>query len=117
MNKYVSINVLVKLMHDETQRVFQGTTHKHTWMFYHNALSLMSSKECQQYMDETGMVKQWIMPKQGLNRDCRYEGKVVGDCPEINALDANLNKICIAVSKGGAMHMTILEKQCALKGI
>ena len=57
MKKYVSINVLVKHMHDETQRVFQGTTHEDTWMFYHDALSLMTSKECQQYMVETGMMR------------------------------------------------------------
>eukprot|EP00957_Ditylum_brightwellii_P001913 146984-Ditylum_brightwellii.AAC.1 len=52
----------------------------------------MTSKECQQYMVETGMMMQWIMPHQGLNRSCKYEGKLVGECPEINAMDANLNK-------------------------
>eukprot|EP00957_Ditylum_brightwellii_P156698 11927018-Ditylum_brightwellii.AAC.1 len=32
------------------------------------------------------------MPQQGLNRGCKYEGKLVGYCPEMKALDANLNK-------------------------
>eukprot|EP00957_Ditylum_brightwellii_P212155 15367026-Ditylum_brightwellii.AAC.1 len=32
------------------------------------------------------------MPQQGLNRGCKYEGKLVGERPEINAMDANLNK-------------------------
>eukprot|EP00957_Ditylum_brightwellii_P162502 12373724-Ditylum_brightwellii.AAC.1 len=52
----------------------------------------MSSKEFQQYMVETGMMRQSIMPQQGLNRGCKYEGKLVGDCPEMNAMDASLNK-------------------------
>eukprot|EP00957_Ditylum_brightwellii_P129790 9900213-Ditylum_brightwellii.AAC.1 len=52
----------------------------------------MSSKECQQYMVETGMMRRCIMPQHGLNRGCRYEGKLIGDCPEMNAMDANLNK-------------------------
>eukprot|EP00957_Ditylum_brightwellii_P075358 5726692-Ditylum_brightwellii.AAC.1 len=32
------------------------------------------------------------MPQQGLNRSCKYEGKLLGDCPEMNAMDENLNK-------------------------
>eukprot|EP00957_Ditylum_brightwellii_P095359 7264106-Ditylum_brightwellii.AAC.1 len=43
-------------------------------------------------MVETGMMRQWIMPRQGLNRGCRHEGKLVGGCPEMNAMDATLNK-------------------------
>eukprot|EP00957_Ditylum_brightwellii_P151257 11517663-Ditylum_brightwellii.AAC.1 len=60
-------------MHDETRRVFQGTTHKDTWVFYHDELSVMTSKECWQYMVEMGMMRLWIMPRQGLNRSCNYE--------------------------------------------
>eukprot|EP00957_Ditylum_brightwellii_P152383 11600958-Ditylum_brightwellii.AAC.1 len=32
------------------------------------------------------------MPQQGLNRGCKYEGKMVGTCPEMDAMDVNLNK-------------------------
>eukprot|EP00957_Ditylum_brightwellii_P197637 15057005-Ditylum_brightwellii.AAC.1 len=43
-------------------------------------------------MVETGMMRQWIMPQQDINRGCRYEGKLVGGCPEMNAMDIYLNK-------------------------
>eukprot|EP00957_Ditylum_brightwellii_P079073 6013905-Ditylum_brightwellii.AAC.1 len=36
--------------------------------------------------------QQWIMPEEGLNKKEKYEGKLIGDYPEMNALNANLNK-------------------------
>eukprot|EP00957_Ditylum_brightwellii_P180917 13783617-Ditylum_brightwellii.AAC.1 len=59
---------------------------------YHDALSLMSSKECRQHMMEADIMKRWIMPENSLNRGLNYENQLVGDCPEMSALDANLNK-------------------------
>ena len=32
------------------------------------------------------------MSEEGLNRKEKYEGKIIRDCLEMNALDANLNK-------------------------
>eukprot|EP00957_Ditylum_brightwellii_P041326 3128646-Ditylum_brightwellii.AAC.1 len=32
------------------------------------------------------------MPEEDLNRGLTCEGKLVGDCPNVSALDANLNK-------------------------
>eukprot|EP00957_Ditylum_brightwellii_P070423 5350908-Ditylum_brightwellii.AAC.1 len=37
-------------------------------------------------------MKCWTIPEQGLNRSLNYENKLVGDCPEMNALDSDLNK-------------------------
>eukprot|EP00957_Ditylum_brightwellii_P173144 13181335-Ditylum_brightwellii.AAC.1 len=34
----------------------------------------------------------WILPEEGLNKGLNYEGKLVVDCPEMNALDVNPNK-------------------------
>ena len=68
MKKYVSINQLVQHMYDKTGKVFKGTTHERTWKFYHNALSLMSAKECCLHMEQTGILKRWILPEEGLNK-------------------------------------------------
>ena len=79
-------------MHDEMEKVFKGTTHECTWKFYRDALSLMSAEECHLHMEQTGILKRWILPEEGLNKKKKYEGRLIGDCPEMNALDANLNK-------------------------
>eukprot|EP00957_Ditylum_brightwellii_P171052 13021590-Ditylum_brightwellii.AAC.1 len=77
MKKYVHINVLVQHMHDETEKAFKETTHELTWNFYHDAFSLMSSKECHQHMTEVDIMKKWILPENGLNRGLNYENKLV----------------------------------------
>eukprot|EP00957_Ditylum_brightwellii_P035751 2710460-Ditylum_brightwellii.AAC.1 len=52
----------------------------------------MSAKECRLHMEQTGILKRCILPKEGLNKKEKYEGRLVGDCPEMNSLDANLDK-------------------------
>eukprot|EP00957_Ditylum_brightwellii_P145921 11112289-Ditylum_brightwellii.AAC.1 len=52
----------------------------------------MSSKECQLHMEQTGILKRWILPEECPNRKEKYEGRLIGDCPEMNASNANLNK-------------------------
>eukprot|EP00957_Ditylum_brightwellii_P120025 9159677-Ditylum_brightwellii.AAC.1 len=64
----------------------------------------MSTKECCIHMEQTGILNRWVLPDKGLNRLEKYEGRLIGDCPEMNALDANLNKdihdgVCRHVSK------------------
>ena len=54
LSKYVSINEMVKHMHDETEKAFKGTTHESDWMFYHDALSLMTCKETHAWMEREG---------------------------------------------------------------
>eukprot|EP00957_Ditylum_brightwellii_P086250 6563545-Ditylum_brightwellii.AAC.1 len=55
-------------------------------------------------MEQTGILKRWILPEEGLSKKEKYEDRLIGSCPEINALDANLNKdihdgVCRHVSK------------------
>eukprot|EP00957_Ditylum_brightwellii_P037669 2848673-Ditylum_brightwellii.AAC.1 len=106
MKKYVSINQLVQHIHNKTEKVFKGTMNERTWKCYHDALSLMSEKECCLHMEQTGNLKRWILPEEGLNKKEKYKGRLIGDCPKVNALDANLNKdsqdgICRYISKTG----------------
>mmetsp|Transcript_28139 Transcript_28139/g.41539 ORF Transcript_28139/g.41539 Transcript_28139/m.41539 type:complete len:152 (-) Transcript_28139:13-468(-) len=61
-------------------------------------------------MTEAGIIKRLIMPENGLNRGLNYENKLVGDCPEMNALDANLNKdIHDAVCRHVSMTRRLLD--------
>eukprot|EP00957_Ditylum_brightwellii_P085313 6488966-Ditylum_brightwellii.AAC.1 len=41
-------------------------------------------------MEQTGILKRWILPEESLNKKEKYEGRLIGKCPEMNALDANL---------------------------
>eukprot|EP00957_Ditylum_brightwellii_P067989 5162155-Ditylum_brightwellii.AAC.1 len=64
----------------------------------------MSAKESCLYTGKTGILKRWIVPEEGLNKKEKYEGKIICNCPEMNALDANLNKdihdgVCHHISK------------------
>ena len=45
MKKYVSIRSLVTHIYEETKSAFVGTVHENDFYFYHDALSLMSSKK------------------------------------------------------------------------
>eukprot|EP00957_Ditylum_brightwellii_P023419 1767824-Ditylum_brightwellii.AAC.1 len=64
----------------------------------------MSVKECCLHMEQAGILKRWILPEEGLNRKEQYKGRLIRDCPEMNALDANRNKdihdgVCHHISK------------------
>eukprot|EP00957_Ditylum_brightwellii_P194119 14783401-Ditylum_brightwellii.AAC.1 len=43
-------------------------------------------------MREKGILKHWILRKQGLNNNIgRYRGRPIGNAPAFNDLDSNLN--------------------------
>eukprot|EP00957_Ditylum_brightwellii_P194576 14820725-Ditylum_brightwellii.AAC.2 len=93
---------------ERLREVIRGTTHNYTWTFCHDALSLMSAKESCLHMGKTGILKRWIMPEEGLNKKEKYDGKLIGNCPEMNALDANLNK---DIQDGVRCHISKTCKQ------
>ena len=96
MSPYVCISRLVEHMVEATKEVFVGTTYEDNFVFYHDALSLMTSKETKAWMSQKGYLKYWILPEQGLFHDdpdlVRYRDRPPGNCPELNALDQSLNK-------------------------
>jgi hypothetical protein len=52
MGPYVSIKSLVENIISECESMMKGTKHEHDWVFYHDALSLMTAKETVSWMDE-----------------------------------------------------------------
>lgn len=80
----------------ETRRVFKGTTHEDTCMFYHDALSQMTATSCREWMKKKGYDKMWITPELGLFEEDPslnpYRGRPVGNCPELSCLDSSLNR-------------------------
>jgi len=71
---------------------------KKTFIFYHDALSLMTSKESITYMKTKGIYQHWLLPEAGLfskEHDPslkRYQGRPVGNSPELMPLDSCLNR-------------------------
>jgi hypothetical protein len=52
LSPFVCISEVVEHIGMETTRIYQGTRHEDNWMFYHDALSLMSAKETIRWMQE-----------------------------------------------------------------
>ena len=72
------------------------TTHENDWMLYHDALSLMTARECRDYIKKKGYESHWILPEQDLFYDDptlkAYRNRPVGNSPELCSLDSCLNK-------------------------
>jgi hypothetical protein len=56
MSAHVCIKDLVKHIVVETERLMKGTQHKDDWMFYHDALTLMTAKETIVWMKRRGIL-------------------------------------------------------------
>ena len=74
----------------------KGTIHQDDWFFYHDALSLMTSNECFEYMRKKSfngcrVYDKWLLPRNGVNRNTPYDGRCVGNSPEMMPLDNSLN--------------------------
>ena len=92
MKKYVSIRSLVLHMYTATKQAFSGTQHENDFLFYHDALSLMTSRETIEWMADQNILQHWILPQQSLNKGTQYENAPPGNVPELNALDSNCNR-------------------------
>ena len=88
----------IEHMMQESERVMKGTIHEKTWMVYHDALSIMTSRSTKEWMKSKGYLDRWILPSENLYnnlpKEARrfYEGKPVGNSPEFMPLDTHLNQ-------------------------
>jgi len=96
MRPFRCITELIEHVIAEGHRIFKGTTHEHDWVFYHDALSLMTAKDTKEWMCEKGYLERWILPQNGLLKDNpalkRFWDRPIGDSPELMPLDNTLNK-------------------------
>ena len=101
LKKKVCITKLVTHVVMETKKTYENTKYKDCWMFYHDALSLMTAKDCvewmkNQYIDEAKTISyydKWILPVHGLNDEfSRFKDRPIGNSPEMMPLDNCLNK-------------------------
>lgn len=72
----------------------KGTICENKWMLHHDALSLMTSKEKIEWMEERDHLKHWWLPQFNLNSHTRNFGqpRPVGQHAGANSWDATSNK-------------------------
>jgi len=99
MSSYVPITDLIDHVYEETRQAFVASKHESDFLFYHDALSLMTSADSIKYMKtKAGAVEgkslydHWLLPAAGLNAGTDFAGKPVGNSPELMPLDCSLNK-------------------------
>ncbi len=93
---YISVADMIKFMIDESARIMIGTKHEDDWVFYHDALSLMTAKETIEWMREKDYLKRWLLPVNLLSMDDpalkNFWGRPIGNSPELMPWDCSLNK-------------------------
>ena len=85
----------------QSKAVDKDTKYKDIWLFYHDTLSLMTTKETVSWM-KTQEVREgsdvtfhdkWILPQNELNSEYkRFKNRPIGNSPEMMPLDNCLNK-------------------------
>jgi hypothetical protein len=74
---------------DESIKAYRGTQHEHDFVIFHDGLSAWWEKGAQEHMKARGFEHRQIR-NITANKGTRYEGKIVGDSPEIcRSLDAH----------------------------
>lgn len=97
MKKYCCITKLVTHIIEESQKMFDGTTHEKDWMFYHDALIQLTNTDTVEWMKKTKdrhgvpYYSRWIVPILGCNADTKYADRPVGNSPELMPMDCSLN--------------------------
>jgi hypothetical protein len=75
MSPYNCVTELVTHIYKESERAMKGTAHEKDWVFYHDALSLMTSQETVKWKENTfgengeSYYDRWIMPENELHSD------------------------------------------------
>ena len=87
---------MIELMVSETKRVFKGTTNKKYYLFYHDALSLMTEKEDRNWMKEKGYEEILILTEMDLLASKPFLKCYIGhppcNIPELCNIDSCINK-------------------------
>ena len=101
MPKTICITDYIEHLIRATDKVFEGTTHENDWLFFHDALSLMTAKDTVKWMKQQqfkgkSYYDRWILPCLGLHQDeeglKRYHCSPVGNSPENIPMDETLNR-------------------------
>ena len=96
-SSYVCITDYVEFIVAESSRIMSNTKHSEDWVFYHDALSLMTAKKTKEWMRSKGYYKKWLLPTKNLYDNSpdllkRYKDNPIGNSPEFMPWDSHLNQ-------------------------
>jgi hypothetical protein len=95
MSQYICVTQLVEHIVVESAKQFVSTKFEESWVFYHDALSLMTGTDTIEWMKQQDYLKQWILPVNELHQDDpmlkKYFYRPVGNSPENMPWDSSLN--------------------------
>ena len=100
MTPFVCVTDMIEHIVRESAKVFKGTAQEDDWVFYHDALSLMTAGATIAQMKEKEYYKRWVLPVNDLNKEADlriYSERPVDNSPEFMPWDCSLNndlKLC-----------------------
>jgi hypothetical protein len=96
MSQYACVTQLVQHIVMESSKLFIGTEFEDTWVFYHNALSLMTGNNMVEWMGQQDYLQRWILPVNKLHQHdpalSKYWHRPVGNSPDNMPWDSSLNQ-------------------------
>ena len=102
MRDKVCVTDLVTHIHNTTKAAYKGTKYEHTYLWSHDALTQMFDKTCIEWMKQQGYYEHWLKPEMDISKEVfwkkdgvlkvskRYNGRPVGNSPELMPLDNSL---------------------------
>ena len=94
LRKVVNVRELVKHIYNTGKNYYEHTIFKDTWRFYHDALSLMTSKANMDWMKSQGYLDRWILPLHDLTSDITHyrNPRPIGNHAGAMPWDSSCNK-------------------------
>ena len=102
MRGKVCVTHLVQHIDSTTRAAYKGTKYESTYLWSHDALTQMFDKTCIEWMKKERYYERWLKPEMGISEEVfwqkegilesskRYNGRPVGNSPELMPLDNSL---------------------------
>ncbi|KAG9416880.1 hypothetical protein AC1031_001272 [Aphanomyces cochlioides] len=92
LKAHVCITSLIEHIMAESAACMRGTKFEESSLFVHDALSQMTCKSTIEWMKSQNYYARWLLPECELNKGTVYEGRPIGNSPELMPWDCSLNK-------------------------
>ena len=102
MRGKVCVTHLVQHIDKTTKAAYKGTKYESTYLWSHDALTQMFDQTCIEWMKKERYYERWLKPEMGISEEVfwqkegvlevsrRYNGRPVGNSPELMPLDNSL---------------------------
>ena len=94
MSPFVCITDMIEHIVTESAKGFEGNEHEDDWVFYHDALSLMTAAATIAFMNKKDYLKRRVLPVNGLTKEkdlVKFAGRPVGNSPAFMPWECSLN--------------------------